>query len=93
MFVELTFLDAILSRRLRKPDAPICELTPNTAEKRRRPYSTQEIRAMRETVSVTAGDATYNEGSIALPAVGWLHPFCIKGLGYWPKQTLAARQK
>jgi hypothetical protein len=84
MFAELMFLNAVLSRWLKRPDAPICEISPNASEKRSRPYSTEEIRTMRQTMKRYAPRCYitlfYTEGPIVRWASDWPHPFRVKGL-------------
>jgi hypothetical protein len=48
MLIELMCLNAALSQWFKAPDAPICEISPNWAEKRCRPYSAKEIRTVRD---------------------------------------------
>jgi hypothetical protein len=97
MLIELMFLEATLLRWLRTPDAPICELSPNRAEKRCRRHSAEEIRTMRETMKRNCWQACsrlfYNEGPLVFPPTGWPHPFRLKGLGYWPKQIVGGTAK
>jgi hypothetical protein len=84
MLVTLMYLNHILSGWLKKPDAPIWELSLNSAEKRRRPYTVEEIRAMRETMKRYAPRCYITlfqtEGPTVRPANGWPHPFRLKGL-------------
>jgi hypothetical protein len=91
-------LDTTLSRWLRTPDAPICEISLFVAEKRSRPYSAEEICALRKTMKSYCWQAYsrlfYKEGPFLLPSGAWPHPFHIKGLGFIGRsQRLAPRQR
>jgi hypothetical protein len=78
MLSELIFLDAILSRWLKTPDAPICELSLDTRDKRSRPYSREEIQAMRNTMKRYSWQSYirvfYNEGPFVYPPDGYRIP-------------------
>lgn len=97
MLVELMFLEATLSRWLKTPDAPICELSPNRTEKRSRPYSAEEIGALRETMGRCSWQSYlglfYNEGPFVFRPGAWPHPFRLKALSYWPKQKVGGTAK
>jgi hypothetical protein len=84
MFATLMSINHILSGWLKNPNAPICELSLNYGEKRRRPYTVEEIRAMRETMKRYAPRCYitlfYTEGPIVRWASDWPHPFREKGL-------------
>ena len=54
MLSELIFLNAVLSRWLKTPAAPICEISLETRDKRARPYFREEIRAMRSSMKSSA---------------------------------------
>ena len=89
MFVELMFLNATLSRWHKNPDAPICELSLNAAEKCCRPYSAEEIRVMHETMKRCSPQCYirlfYSEGPFVLPPGAWPHPFPSKWTGLLAK--------
>jgi|SRR6516225_9809061 len=97
MFVELMCLNATLSRWLRTPDAPICKLSLFATEKRRRPYSAKEIRAMRQTIKRYSPQCYirlfYNEGPFVLPTSPWPFAFCPKGLACSPKDQVGGTAK
>ena len=97
MLIELMGLEATLSRWLRTPDAPICEIRPNAAEKRCRPYSAEEIQSMRKTMKRYCWQAYrrlfYNEGPFVPTPGAWPHPFRLKGLGCWPTQKVGGTAK
>jgi hypothetical protein len=50
MLIELMSLDAALSQWLKTRHAHICEISPNRAKNRCRPYTAKEIQAMRGTM-------------------------------------------
>jgi hypothetical protein len=76
MLSELIFLNAILSRWLKTPDAPICEISLETRDKRARPYSREEIQAMRNSMKRLSPQSYirlfYNEGPFVLPPGAYL---------------------
>ena len=84
MLAELMFLEATLSRWLKTPDAPICEISLAASDKRDRPYSSEEIQAMRGTMKRCSWQCYirlfYNEGPFVHPPGSWPHPFRARGL-------------
>jgi hypothetical protein len=80
---ELRLLEATLSGWLETPDAPICEISPYKLEKSCRPYSAEEVRAMRNAMKrhswQTYSRLFYNEGPFVLPGA-WPCPFRLRGL-------------
>jgi hypothetical protein len=100
MLSELTFLNANLSRWLKTPDAPICELSLHSHDKRSRPYTGEEIQAMRYAMKRCSWQSYirvfYNEGPFVHPPGAWPHPFhpsCMKTLAYLPRQRVDGRAK
>jgi hypothetical protein len=100
MLSELIFLNAVLSRWLKTPAAPICEISLETRDKRARPYFREEIRAMRSSMKRLSPQSYirvfYNEGPFVHPPGAWpnpFHPFHMKTLAYVPRQKVAGRAK
>jgi hypothetical protein len=48
MYIELLAVECILSRWIKKPAAPICEISPFCGDKRLRPYWAEEVRRMKD---------------------------------------------
>ena len=97
---RIDFFERDLSRWLKTPDAPICELSLETCDKRTRPYSREEIRDMRDNLKRLSWQSYirvfYNEGPFIHPRGAWPHPFQafhMKTLAYVPSQRIYGRAK
>lgn len=50
MQIELMAVECVLRRWLKNPDAPIFEISSNSAEKRSRPYTVEEVQKMKDSL-------------------------------------------
>jgi hypothetical protein len=100
MLSELIFVNATLSRWLKTPAAPICEISLHMRDECARPYSREEIRAMRDTMKRLSWQSYirvfYNEGQFVYPPAAWphsFHPLSMKTLACLPRPRGDGRAK